>query len=217
MFRTSTAVLFSAIALSGVLVAPTPAQAQSRECTTRGIDPGSDTRADRPDITAGQRVRLAFSSPTTTATITIRRTAPAPVAVVRELPPGHPPRTTELGPVENTTVEASSDADAPGCSPVIVPVTVRSALSIAARRLGPRDYLFSGRVFPARGQVVSLYRYSEQSDSRVLTAQGRVQTDGTYSIRRHFTGSGRFGFGTYVAGSERNAAGESLIRSTLVY
>ncbi len=95
-------------------------------------------------------------------------------------------------------------------------ITVRPAVSLGVVRNARRDYTFSGRVLPARGQLVTLYRLT--ADQRaVLTAQTHVAEDGTYILRRRFTGSGTFGFVTRTGQDLTNAAGRSGVRATSVY
>jgi hypothetical protein len=96
-------------------------------------------------------------------------------------------------------------------------VAVRAAVSIDALRNAARDYTFLGAVRPAtHGTLVSLYRVGGNSE-QVLAAQARTDGAGRYSIRRMFTGSGRFGFFVRAAGTSINEAGDSRTRSTLVY
>ena len=98
-------------------------------------------------------------------------------------------------------------------------LNVRTTLTLTAKRNGPRDYTFSGDSLPARagGLVVSLYRTTADG-SQVLTAQTRANaTTGDWSIRRVFTGSGRFGFQVRTGQDLQNAPGASNVRSTLVY
>ncbi len=107
-----------------------------------------------------------------------------------------------------------------GCTagPQVV-LNVRTLLTLAAKRNAVRDYTFSGRALPARagGLVVSLYRVTP-AGAQVLTAQTRADaTTGAYSIRRVFTGSGRFGFVVRTGQDLQNAPGASNVRSTLVF
>ena len=100
-----------------------------------------------------------------------------------------------------------------------VVLNVRTLLTLTAKRNATRDYTFSGRALPARagGLVVSLYRVTAEG-GQVLTAQTRADAGtGAYSIRRVFTGSGRFGFVVRTGQDLQNAPGASNVRSTLVY
>ncbi|MCW2666491.1 MAG: hypothetical protein JWN57_1453 [Frankiales bacterium] len=96
---------------------------------------------------------------------------------------------------------------------------VRTTLTLTASRLGAKSYEFSGAALPARpgGLVVSLYRIA--ADGRqVLAAQTRASaTTGGWTIRRTFTGSGRYGFVVRTGQDLQNAAGASNVRSTLVF
>lgn len=77
-----------------------------------------------------------------------------------------------------------------------------------------RDYTFSGRVLPGRAPAVNLYRV-EADGRRVLTSRTVGAQDGTYSVRRLFTGSGRFGFQVRVGASSAELAGSSPVRPTV--
>lgn len=122
----------------------------------------------------------------------------------------------DLRPPTNTRLYAQQ----PGCpAGASVVLDVRTTLSIAAQRLGVRDYAFSGDSLPARpgGLIVSLYRVTDAGE-QVLTAQARADaSDGEWSLRRVFTGSGRFGFVVRTGQDLQNAPGSSRVRSTLVY
>jgi len=148
---------------------------------------------------------------------TVERLRPEPYAIVRDF-------------TNTTGYEASlrfseyhlirhraSEPDG-SCSKILgtYSVEVKHAVSIAAVRNAPRDYTFTGRVLPARGQLVTLRRYLSDGQT-VIGAQTRVQPDGTYSINRRFTGSGQFGFGAAVAGTGVNLPGESRIRPTVIH
>jgi hypothetical protein len=64
---------------------------------------------------------------------------------------------------------------------------------------------------------VSLYRQTADGRS-VLTAQTRADaTTGQWTVRRAFTGSGRFGFVVRTGQDLLNAPGASNVRSLLVY
>lgn len=100
-----------------------------------------------------------------------------------------------------------------------VVLNVATALTLAVERLGPRQYLFSGDSLPARpgGLVVSLYRV-DVDGREVLTGQVRAdEQDGTWSLLRTFTGSGRFGFVARTGQDLQNAPGRSGVRSLLVF
>lgn len=100
-----------------------------------------------------------------------------------------------------------------------VVLNVATTLTLTAQRLGTRDYVFAGDSLPARpgGLIVSLYRRTD-GGHEVLTAQARAGvTDGEWSLRRHVTGSGRFGFLARTGQDLRNAPGASNVRSTLVF
>jgi hypothetical protein len=146
----------------------------------------------------------------------IVRVSPWPYAVIR--------RTTgtqdahDFRVPENTRLIVSGDPDLVGhaCPRIDVQIQVTPLLTINASRKGPRDYSFTGRVDPGRGQVVTLYRISP-AGARVITARARLRADGTFRIDRRFTGSGRFTFRTAVAASNSNLSGTSSNRPTVIY
>ena len=119
-------------------------------------------------------------------------------------------------PPANTRLYAQREGCDPGPSVVL---NVRTALSLAVERTGPREYVFSGDSLPARsgGLVVSLYRLTDGGRS-VLTAQARADAaDGEWRLVRRFTGTGRFGFVVRTGQDLQNAPGTSNVRSLLVF
>lgn len=96
-------------------------------------------------------------------------------------------------------------------------VSVRSAVSIQARRNGVRDYTFSGRVIPARGgQILELYR-TAPNGVKVLSDRTRTRNGGSWVIDRAFTGTGRFTFTAVTRADPLNASGRSPARSTMIF
>lgn len=95
-------------------------------------------------------------------------------------------------------------------------VSVAPRLTITAVRNGTRDYTFSGQAVSRTGQTVSLYRVDSQG-REVLTARSTSTSSGTWSLRRSFTGSGRFGFLVRTSADAANTAGASSTRSTLIF
>lgn len=94
---------------------------------------------------------------------------------------------------------------------------VRTAVGISAVRNGVRDYTFTGGTLPRRpGQLVSLFRVTA-SGAEVLTAQARTDSSGRWTVRRTFTGSGRFGFVARTASDATNLAGASTTRPTVIH
>ena len=134
---------------------------------------------------------------------------------------------TPLRPPANTRLQARQRGCAFGESRVL---NVRTQLSLNVVRNGPRDYTFSGRAIPARpnGLIVTLYRVTPDG-REVLTAQTRANANvgqegydptrpaGSYSIRRVFLGSGRFGFVVRTGQDLQNAPGRSNTRPTLIF
>ena len=103
--------------------------------------------------------------------------------------------------------------DVEGANPVVVDVAPR--LSLTAVRNGVRDYTFSG-VATTPGLVLNLYRVNADG-SRVLTAQTRATDARTWTIRRTFLGSGRFGFVVRTGRTMANAPGTSNVRPTVIH
>ena len=124
--------------------------------------------------------------------------------------------TFSVRPPANTRLYATAESCTSGPSIVL---NVRTALTLTAERLGTRTYRFAGDSLPARpgGLIVSLYRVTEQG-RQVLTAQARADAaDGTWSLDRTFTGTGRFGFLVRTGQDLQNAPGASNVRSTLIF
>lgn len=190
------------------------------------------------DCRAGAGVELAESTITATgdARVTVREIPGTEVdlfAYTRPSTTDRLVRTATTGddgaatfvvrPPANTRLRAAQrveDCTDPvfGTAPSVV-LNVRTALSLFAVRNGRQDYTFSGDSLPARegGLIVSLYRITEDG-RQVLTAQTRADaTTGEWTIRRVFTGVGRFGFVVRTGQDLRNAPGTSNVRSTLIY
>lgn len=94
-------------------------------------------------------------------------------------------------------------------------VDVAPRFTLDAVRNGPRDYTFSGTA-SRPGQVLNLYRVNADG-SQVLTSQARATSAGTWSIRRVFLGSGRFGFVLRTGRDMANAPGASRVRDTVLH
>lgn len=105
-------------------------------------------------------------------------------------------------------------ADA-GLRPEQSVIDVAPRLTLTAVRNGVRDYTFSG-VATTPGLIVNLYRV-DADGSRVLTSQGRATDAGTWTIRRRFLGSGRFGFVVHTGRTMANAPGASSTRPTVIH
>lgn len=99
-----------------------------------------------------------------------------------------------------------------------VTVSVKTLLTLEARRESTRRYTLSGRSLPARagGLVVSLYRVNGTSE--VLLAQARADAaSGQYSVAVRFSSGGRVDLVTKTGQDAQNAPGRSNTRSLLVY
>jgi len=121
-----------------------------------------------------------------------------------------------ITPPANTRLQARQQGCAFGQSIVL---NVRTAISLIVKRNGPRLYTFSGDSLPARpgGLIVSLFRVTNDG-RQILAAQTRADAStGTYSIRRQFTGGGRFGFVVRTGQDLQNAPGSSNVRSLAVF
>jgi hypothetical protein len=111
----------------------------------------------------------------------------------------------------------SRDADRPeGCkvpyydgetSPKRMGVATTLTLGTAVRA-AVRSYVFSGTNKGHAGDLVNLYRV-DASGHPVLTAQAEAGTDGTYRVRRTFSGTGTFTFFTGSPADRANLAGQS--------
>lgn len=167
---------------------------------------------ERYIVRSNETVTVAYDTYSDSATVTLQRESPAPVAVVRQGQGRHVE--FAIRPPETTVLSATSGPDC--VARVSTYVSVSPVVSIAAERNAPRYYTFSGRVSPGRGQAVSLYRV-DAAGHRVLTSRATVCGDGTYRIDRRFSGSGRFGFLVAVPPSATNLAGQSAERSTIIY
>lgn len=98
-------------------------------------------------------------------------------------------------------------------NPAVLDVAPRHTLT--ASRNGTRDYTFSG-TSTRPGMVLNLYRVNADG-SQVLTSQTRTTQAQTWSIRRQFTGAGRFGFVLRTGRDLANAPGVSNTRPTLIF
>lgn len=171
---------------------------------------------DRTAIGIGEAVVVTLRSPATSTVFTLNATTPDRRGFLggRSESPGEDETITwTLRPTENTRMEVRH-GHLCGVDDLGV-VTVTPRVSIAARRNAPRDYTFSGRVLPGRGQSVALFRV-EPDGRQVLTARTTVGADGLWRVDRRFTGSGRFGFVAVVAPG-RTAGAQSAVRPTVVH
>lgn len=192
---------------------------QDRECPTpvvnypRVVDTGKDARIS---------ISLPGTSPSASYTVRLNRERPN-FAVVRTA------QTSATGTVFTVRLGETHDFRAvmtettgPGAECSFgggtsgLTIAVRPVLAISAVRNSARDYSFTGRVTPGRGQAVTLYRVNA-NDSRVLTSRSTVRPDGTYRFDRRFTGSGQFGFVATVGNSATNLAGSSPVRPTVIH
>ena len=180
-----------------------------------GCRPHTVTK-DRSAIRFGESVTVTLTSSATSTVFVLNAVSPDRERRLggRSEAPGDDERIVwTVGPTENTRLLVSHGQLCPEDDLGVVTVTPH--VSIGATRKGPRDYTFTGRVLPGRGQPVALYRV-EADGRRVLSARSTVRDDGTYRFDRRFTGTGRFGF-VVTSGASRTAAGESAIRSTLIF
>lgn len=199
---------------------PTPSRTPSPPVSCPGVDI-TDVQTDRRVGGVTTVTARRYGGPPDTR-MTLHRIAPAPQALVREQSDTATTVIWTLRLGETHRVQIGAIFDRSQCVPLgrpdQMPVTIgiRADVSIAAVRNAVRDYTFSGRVVPARGQTVDLLRV-ETDGRRLLTSRGAVAADGTYRIDRRFTNSGRFGFVAMVPTSQTNDTGSSPVRPTVIH
>lgn len=185
---------------------------QSIPCETAVVTLARDTVT----ATGSAVVTMAAASGTTVQLSAYSRPS-TEYEVVRTLTVGKDGTvSTVVKPPTNTRLKAQQSGCAEGASVVL---NVRTALTLAVVRNGVRDYTFNGDSLPARpgGLIVSLYRNTAEGRS-ILTAQARAsETTGDWSVRRVFTGTGRFDFVVRTGQDLLNAPGISNVRSLLVF
>jgi hypothetical protein len=99
-----------------------------------------------------------------------------------------------------------------GAQSVSTTMNVRTTMTLAARRLGSRQYLFSGQAVPGRpGQIISLYA------GRTLLAQGRTDQRGRYAITRTFQRGARMDLHAFAGRNITADEGRSRTRPTVVH
>lgn len=182
--------------------------------------------ADRHTIAPGETVTITATrvtnAPDQRVGAELQRRFPAPEAVVRSEGSTATVVTWPVRLGESHQFVGISRPDRSNCRPLGRPdgipftVDVQPTVGIAAVRNTTRDYSFSGRVVPGRGQRVVLYRVTD-TGSRVLTSTGNVRPDGTYRFDRRFSGAGRFGFQVDVAATASNLGGQSDVRPTVIH
>lgn len=165
----------------------------------------------RPTVDVNGEVTLFARSDDVSARYVLERVRPSP-AVIRQ-GAGFQTRWT-VRPTQNTSLRVrvvSTDAGLQQCpAGSVLQTYVRPRLTLTITRTGARQYTFSGRVLPGRGQLITLYRSSNTPGvGVVILAQTHVRPDGTYHINRRFIGSGRFPVFTRVGISANNLASSS--------
>lgn len=213
-------------ALAAALLVPAPALAQEATPAPTATPPQGDKACPFFTVNASS---IVDTGQVATITATLRdgeaparfallRVAPAPTAVVRQSDTATSTVSWDVRLGESHTFEVTAsrgESCIGGTGGVRITASVRPSLSISATRNAARDYTFAGRVLPARGQLVTLYRHD--AGRRIVTAQSRVGSNGLYRFDRRFTGSGRFGFSAGVGQSSTNLAGSSPIRPTVIH
>lgn len=203
----------------------TPTAEPSAAPSTRTAEPSAEPTppAEPQCVAARVTVERAVIAATSDVRVLVRAT---PNAVVRLLAYSRPSTTYRVVREGTTSDEGATVftvrpltntrllAEEPGCpASVSEVVQVRSAVSLGATRLGPRDFAFRGRVIPTRpGQLVSLYR-TTFGGRQVLAGQARVDRNGIWSLRKTFAGTGRFGFVARTGADVVNGAGTSPVRT----
>jgi hypothetical protein len=205
----------NSVTFTRTVTSPSPSPSPDRACRFT-LDYAQPTTA----ITAGEAYRLGATldnGDTRSTRWVVERLSPGPAAVVRDQTnsSGHD---ATLRFTEHHVLRHRYEAGDGSCGGTLrtVDVKVRHALTIDAVRNAPRDYTFTGRVLPARGQTVAVHRHTEVG-LRVLTGRAVVQPDGTYRFDRRFSGSGVFGFSVATGATDRNLAGESRVRRTVLH
>lgn len=215
---------------------PSPSPTPSNCAGTGGILPVISPQ----QITAGEEVTLSitWTGPLTNTFAQVRpghrwatpttKAAPewtdgTPAATpIRDVPEGETERQTyTLRPTTNTRLDVAFGyrtgclfADGFLYGPRSV-IDVAPRLTLDAVRTGVRSYRFSGTA-TRPGQVLSLYRVTADG-SQALTAQTRATDARTWSLRRTFLGSGRFGFVLRTGRDMANAPGASNVRPTVIH
>jgi hypothetical protein len=169
-------------------------------------------------IKAGQQaiVTVAATSGTTVDLFAYSRPSTDYVRVASAVVAKNGSVSVAVRPTTNTRLYAQQQSCDAGRSTVL---NVATALTLGVVRNGVRTYTFSGTALAVRksGLIVNLYRITPEGRS-VLTAQTRAsETTGTWTIRRVFSGSGRFFFYLGTGSDMSNAASTSSSRSVLLY
>jgi hypothetical protein len=217
-------------------MSPSPSPTPSNCAGNGGVIPSISPQK----ITAGEEVALSitWSGPLDNGYANVRpgyrwatpnlKAAPEwtdepPAATpIADVPKGETDRQTySLRPTTNTRLDVAFGFRT-GClyadgflwgPPAVIDVAPR--LTLTAFRNGPRDYTFSGTA-TRPDQVLSLYRVNANG-SEVLTSQARATDAQTWSLRRVFLGSGRFGFVLRTGRDMANAPGASNVRNTVIH
>jgi ABC-type phosphate transport system substrate-binding protein len=196
---------------------PTPATPTPTSAT-----PTSGTRLP---LTA--RLSSSTTVPAAAVTLTVTGTPGATVELVAYSRPA-----TTYAPVRSATLDSAGRASfsvAPGSNTRLyvrytgddttastkTALSVRTAISLSARRVGARSYVFEGRLLPRRaGQLITLYRVV--NGTPVVTSQVKSDSTGTWRIPRRFTGNGAFSFQARTGQTLDNAAGSTnVVRVTV--
>lgn len=208
-----------ATATATTTTGPTPAPTPSQR-TDCGVIQGSLPDGDAAPLANDPARITLFPEFGPGRGFDLTRISPGPVAVVRS--DTHTVETRDstfwiLILPETTVLRARMYGRGEGCADSSFTYTqpVRARVAIAAFRTATRVYTFSGRVTPARGQTVTLYRHD--GSRKIIAAQTTVQVNGTYRIDRRFTGSGRISFSTAVKDSASSLGNSSAVRPTVVH
>ncbi len=126
-------------------------------------------------------------------------------------------RLAPLRPPANTRLYAQVRGCPPAATTSVV-LDVRTTLTLAATRTGPRTVTLTGDSLPARpgGLVVSVYRVARDG-GQVLVGQTRADaTTGRWRLERTLP-AGRYGLVARTGQDLQNAPGSSTVRLTLVH
>lgn len=208
------AIRASAALISIMLLTPQPASAQQPSPTDEKCQV-SRVMLDRSTVGAAERVGVQTESSGGAGVVALYAyTQPSTTyRKVREAAVGADGRAVfTVAAAGNTRLysKRTDCPDGPGIGLTAV-LNVRTVLTLRAEQLSARTVVFSGDSVPARprGLIISLYRETA-SGEQVLTSQARASSsDGTWSVRRSFLGSGTFGFFAATGQDLQNAPGHS--------
>lgn len=197
-----------------------PSPATSPGATAPNCSVPATVALERSTIVAGTSARVNATAPVNSVIDLFAYTRPSSTfRLVRSAEVGSTGKTAfQLAPPANSrlyalvrgcTVNVARDSKA---------LNVSTRLTLTAVRNGVRNYTFSGNSFPARrgGIIVRLYQVTKDGRQTLITQTRASATNGRWTIRRTFAGTGQFNFVVRTGQDALNAAGASSIRPTLI-